>query len=277
MADTINKGHDTFMRLSEQLAPHLPYLRRHARALVGSQASGDAYVVATLESIIAAPEEFPHTDVKVGLYRMFHAIWSSASVEPDAEEGQEEIGADEGVAQRRLSKLTPLSRQAFLLTILEGFNHQEVATILGLPADGVDHLITEAVADIERQTTTSVLIIEDEPIIAMDLKEIVDTLGHRVTAIAPTRTAAVKAARKERPGLVLADIRLADGSSGIDAVRDILGSFEVPVIFITAYPEQLLTGLQAEPTFLITKPFQADTVKAAISQALFFERSARLT
>ena len=72
--------------------------------------------------------------------------------------------------------------------------------------------------------------------------------------------------------MVLADIQLADGSSGIDAVNEILHSrFEVPVIFITAYPERLLTGERPEPTFLITKPFLPDMVKALVSQALFFE------
>ena len=52
---------------------------------------------------------------------------------------------------------------------------------------------------------------------------------------------------------------------------DILVEFQVPVIFITAFPERLLTGERPEPTFLITKPFQRSTVKAAISQALFFD------
>ena len=80
----------------------------------------------------------------------------------------------------------------------------------------------------------------------------------------------MEAVARHRPGLVLADIQLADGSSGIDAVKDILGRFDVPVIFITAFPERLLTGERPEPTFLITKPFQPETVKAAIGQALFF-------
>ena len=72
---------------------------------------------------------------------------------------------------------------------------------------------------------------------------------------------------------MLADIQLADDCSGIDAVKDILAQFDVPVIFITAFPERLLTGERPEPTFLITKPFQPATVKAAIGQALFFDSS----
>jgi CheY-like chemotaxis protein len=131
-------------------------------------------------------------------------------------------------------------------------------------------------AEIDRQTRTRVLIIEDEPLIAMDLAGIVQELGHEVAAVARTRTDAVEAALREKPGLVLADIQLADGSSGIDAVKDILAGFSLPVIFITAFPQRLLTGERPEPTFLLTKPFDPRTVKAAISQALFFNSTASI-
>jgi CheY-like chemotaxis protein len=112
--------------------------------------------------------------------------------------------------------------------------------------------------------------------IVMDLESIVEGLGHRVAGVARTHSEALSAVEKEEPGLVLADIQLADGSSGLDAVNDMLVSIQVPVIFITAYPDRLLTGERPEPTFLITKPYQPDTVKAIVSQALFFERRAKL-
>ena len=134
----------------------------------------------------------------------------------------------------------------------------------------VRELIARAQSDIENELATDVLIIEDEPVIAADIEALVLDLGHRVTAVATTRSEAVAAFRQNRPGLVLADIQLADGSSGIDAVNDILRGASVPVIFITAFPERLLTGEKPEPAFLITKPFQPETVKAAIGQALFF-------
>ena len=121
-----------------------------------------------------------------------------------------------------------------------------------------------------------VLVIEDEPLIAMDIEDIVTGLGHRICGIARTRDQAVQIAMRNRPGLVLADIQLADGSSGIDAVNDMLRQFEVPVIFITAYPERLLTGERPEPAFLITKPYDPNAVKATISQALFFRTAASL-
>ena len=262
------------MSLGQELAPHLPFLRRYARALTGSQAHGDAFVRAALEAIVAQPDEFPRdVDPRLGLYRTFHAIWSTANVE-EGEEPSKDITGAEGIAHARLSKITPLSRQALLLTSLEGFSSEDAGYLIDASPEDVDSLVAEALGEIERQTLTDVLIIEDEPIIAMDIETIVRDLGHNVTGVAVTRDEAVTQARQHPPGLVLADIQLADGSSGVDAVKDILQRFNVPVIFITAFPERLLTGERPEPTFLITKPFQPETVKAVISQALFFERRA---
>ena len=261
------------MPLGQQLAPHLPFLRRYARALTGSQSHGDHYVRATLEAIVAAPDQFPAgVDPRLGLYRMFQAIWQSAnadgfdSIEPDTHDS-------EAIARARLARIAPLSRQALLLTAMEGFTTDDAAYLIQVSADEVEELIAEALSEIERQTRSRVLIIEDEPIIAMDLETIVRDLGHDVTGVAVTRDEAVALAMEDRPGLVLADIQLADDSSGIDAVKDILAKFNVPVIFITAFPERLLTGERPEPTFLITKPFQRSTVKAAVSQALFFDEN----
>ncbi|ARS27432.1 response regulator [Sphingomonas sp. KC8] len=258
------------MSLGQELAPHLPFLRRYARALTGSQAHGDAYVRAALEAIVAAPGDFPRdVDARLGLYRTFQRIWASANADGDA--GAAAGGDRELIAQARLAQVTPLSRQALLLTAMEGFTSEDAAYLIDVSPAEVDELVAGALAEIERQTRAEVLIIEDEPIIAMDLETIVRDLGHGVTGVAVTRDEAVAQALAQRPGLVLADIQLADDSSGIDAVKDILAEFPVPVIFITAFPERLLTGERPEPTFLITKPFQRSTVKAAIAQALFFD------
>ncbi|MDQ1230098.1 response regulator [Sphingomonas sp. SORGH_AS_0879] len=261
------------MSLGQQLAPHLPFLRRYGRALTGSQMHGDKYVRATLEAIVAAPDQFPRdVDPRLGLYRMFQGIWSSANYDELDNDGADADG-NEGVARARLARMTPLSRQALLLTAMEGFTPEDAAYLIDVEPSEVEALVSEALAEIEQQTRARVLIIEDEPIIAMDIETIVRDLGHEVTGVAVTRDEAVALAMEDRPGLVLADIQLADDSSGIDAVKDILAEFEVPVIFITAFPERLLTGERPEPTFLITKPFQRSTVKAAISQALFFDQS----
>jgi DNA-directed RNA polymerase specialized sigma24 family protein len=262
------------MSLGQQLAPHLPFLRRYARALTGSQNQGDKYVRATLEAIVGAPDQFPSdVDPRLGLYRMFQGIWTSANIDGAEMTSASDIDGVEAVARARLARMAPLSRQALLLTAMEGFTPEDAAYLIEVDTVEIETLVADALAEIDKQTRARVMIIEDEPIIAMDIEAIVRDLGHEVTGVAVTRDEAVALAMEDRPGLVLADIQLADDSSGIDAVKDILAEFDVPVIFITAFPERLLTGARPEPTFLITKPFQRSTVKAAISQALFFDQS----
>lgn len=265
-------------RLSQEIAPHLPYLRRYARALSGSQQSGDAHVTACLEAVVANPGVLDMADgAKIALYRLFHQLWTGVADAGPAEESVSPVDRDdETTARERLATMTPEGRQVLLLTTLEGFRPREASLITGHSAAEIDHLLAGAVAEIDRQIATDVLIIEDEALISLDLCEIVESLGHRVTSVARTATQAVQAARGESPGLVLADIQLADGSSGLDAVREMLGFVEVPVIFVTSFPERLLTGERPEPTFLITKPYDPNAVKAAINQALFFRTKASL-
>lgn len=256
------------MNLAADIAPHLPYLRRFSRALTGSQSSGDAYVVALLEALIADPDQFnakPNT--RVALYRNFCRLWESISHNLRKSENGHSW---EDTAQRQLSNVTPKAREAFLLVAVEGFSIADTATILGRSNTETEMFLEEASHTILEQVTTDVMIIEDEPIIAMDLEALLDSLGHKVTGIARTEKEAIELAATKKPGLVLADIQLADGSSGVDAVRNILKNISVPVIFITAFPERLLTGVNPEPTFLLTKPFMPEMVKAVVSQALFF-------
>ncbi len=251
------------MSLAEILKPHLPYLRRYARALTGSQTSGDAFVKATLEAIIADPESVSEDDnVRVHLYRIFSGIWESANVTVADD-------PDDNTAQSHLNAIPPISRQVLLLTALEGFSVSEVAKIADVGENSINGLLEDAIAEIDKETRSDVLIIEDEALISLELQQIVTELGHRVCGTATTHKGALAAVAQARPSLVLADIQLADGSSGIDAVKDILDQIPVPVIFITAFPERLLTGERPEPTFLITKPFQPNAIRAAISQALF--------
>lgn len=255
------------MSLLARLAPHLPYVRRYARALTGDQATGDNYVRVALEALAAGERQLsPEMTPRVALYHIFHAIWSSTGAQ--LEGNVTNLGHED--ASSRLMRIAPRSRQAFLLTALEGFTPSEAGQILSCDVQSVEQLISEAQGEIDAELATDVLIIEDEAIISADIESLVRELGHRIAGTATTHHEAVDSAARHRPGLVLADIQLADGSSGIDAVKDILKRFDVPVIFITAFPERLLTGERPEPTFLITKPFQPETVKAAISQALFF-------
>ncbi|MEL7687923.1 response regulator [Citromicrobium bathyomarinum] len=258
------------MSIGENVAANLPYLRRYARALTGSQQTGDAFVRATLEAALADDDLKASLEGgRVPLYRAFNKVWSSAYLEV-ADQGAEGADLPGDVEADRLQNVTPLNRQALLLTTLEDFTIEQSSEIMEIPAEEVEKMVQDAIAEIDRESATSVLIIEDEPLISMQLEDLVRGLGHDICGTAATRTQAQEVVAQKTPGLVLADIQLADGSSGLDAVDDILSIGSVPVIFITAYPERLLTGDRPEPTYLVTKPFQEATVRAAISQALFF-------
>lgn len=247
------------MLLKDALLPELPLLRRYARALTGSQSLGDAAVRETLEALLLAPREFDLTKrPKLELYRVFHKLWH----------GIAPIGRDGGP----VASLAVHARQSLLLTAVEGFSIKDTAEILGSTIEDVANEIAASRQEIMDDLTANVMIIEDESIIALHIKSIVQALGHSVAGIARTRQEAVEIAARVSPELVLADISLADGSSGIDAVKDILGVMDVPVIFITAFPERLLTGERPEPTYLITKPFEPETVTATIGQALLVHR-----
>ncbi|MCA0994431.1 response regulator [Alloyangia pacifica] len=259
--------------LGQTIGAVLPYLRRYARALTGSQTTGDNYAAATLEAILADREGISSaSSPKVGLFHVFHGIWASTGA-PVTDEATGPLAK----AQSRLSKLTANSREALLLHTIEEFTLPEVGEIMQVSEAEVTELVNLARQEMADAVTGRVLIIEDEAIIAMDLESIVADLGHRVTGVARTRAAAVELAQQETPDLVLADIQLADNSSGIDAVNDILGALgDRPVIFITAFPERLLTGERPEPAFLISKPYSEEQVRSAVSQAMFFSSTETL-
>ncbi|SPH19575.1 putative transcriptional regulatory protein pdtaR [Ascidiaceihabitans donghaensis] len=254
------------VNFSELIAAELPYLRRYTRALTGSQARGDKYTVATLETILKDRSPFDNDDpVKVNLFKCFHAIWITTGqmfAEPE--------DSLRGRAQGLLAKLTANSREALLLRTIEEFSLDNIAKIMQTDVEEVRDLISAANTELAQSVTGRVMIIEDEPIIAADLTAIVTGLGHEVTGVARTHKEAVALGKEAPADLILADIQLADNSSGIDAVNDLLQVMDVPVIFITAFPERLLTGDRPEPAFLISKPFHEAQVQSAVSQAMFF-------
>lgn len=262
------------MSLSTRIAPHLPYLRRFARAHTGSQSSGDAFVAATLEALILDTSLLPQaSSTRIALYKLFCDLYKTTNTDNSPSTSTHQW---ENCAASRLASISPDIRLAFLLIAVEGFSNDEAAEIISVTPEKLKEMLKSASDNISGQIATRILIIEDEPFIAMDIESIVTALGHQVVGIARTKAEALKLYTDEKPSMILADIQLADGSSGIDAVNEILhGNCPVSVIFITAFPERLLTGQRPEPAFLITKPFNPEMVKALISQALFFKENAK--
>lgn len=208
------------MSRSQLVAEHLPLLRRYARALTGSQTSGDSYVGAMLEALLQDPSLLDESrGARVGLFRLFTKIWNSVSLNDEGEP------LPQAASERRLSNITPPARQAFLLLSLEGFSEEEVGFILDSDVSEIRALTDTAGRELAAEIATDVLIIEDETFIAMDLESLVKNLGHNVIGVARTHSDALALAKTKQPGLILADIQLADGSSGLDAVNELLRTF----------------------------------------------------
>jgi CheY-like chemotaxis protein/DNA-directed RNA polymerase specialized sigma24 family protein len=256
------------MSVSHDVVRLLPYLRRYARALTGSQAVGDQYVRLCLEAILAEPERIKSAgDLRVELFAVFHDAWDIVDSAIPTDGAVED---DKGGLNRQLAALPSIERQVLLLIALERFSTAEAARILDLEEPTVVQKLEIARQELRKQASTRVLIIEDEPVIAMDIAGIVESLGHEVVGVAGRQAEAVELARKHHPGLVLADVQLQDGDSGILTVQEIMRSMDAPVIFVTGFPERLLTGDRLEPAFIVTKPFDPETLKVAIVQALSF-------
>lgn len=234
--------------MSEDLLRALPRARRYARALMGSQEAGDALVG---EALLALREAPPAGDGAAVLFALYRAVSDRVP----------ETAAAPGV-------LGALDRKVLLLTALEGLAPDAAGAVLGRTGDEVVGIATAARERLRVGAEADVLIVEDEPIIAMDLGQLVAACGHRVAGIAATQAEAVALARSLNPTLILADINLGAGGDGKSAVAEILREMKVPVIFVTAYPERLLTGEAVEPAFVITKPFDPMMLAIATYQAV---------
>jgi CheY-like chemotaxis protein/DNA-directed RNA polymerase specialized sigma24 family protein len=256
--------------MARAIGRDVPLLRRFARALTGTQAEGDALVRACLDRLLQEPQLLDPEQPRVALFRALHQVLGRLpTTDPTL---SVEVVANEAIIGERLRQLPPLSRWLLLLTMLEGFSVEEVGIILGIGAAEAEARLHAAREELKAQAPSRVLVIEDQPVIAFDIISTVTGVGHSVVGVARTRDEAVRLAATARPDVILADLQLADQSSGLEAVEEIVRARPVPVIFITAYPDELLTGDRGEPTYLITKPFQADTLIVSVAQVLAHAR-----
>lgn len=225
-------------------------LKAYARAVVPEPGRADAIVAATLQEIESELDDGVLSSSPDRLFRVFSAILNR-----DAGHGDDD-------APKRM-----LGRQAVLLMSLESFDERQVAGILGLSEDVVRNLLARSAPD-EGPAAPTILVIEDEPILALELEDCLKANGYTRIIQARTRREAVANAAAARPDIVLADIVLADGESGVAAVNEILAERAVPVVFVTAYPEEFFSAESPGPVVVISKPYQHATVAAAVRRAL---------
>lgn len=236
------------MWAADRIEKLVPYLRRYARAATGDTQIGDSSVERVLKQILVKALENELDEDEVTREAIFKQL------ELDLEQ----------VVEGRAAK----ARRALLLIAVEGFPENVARRVLGVDQEELAQLVELAERDFAASTATSMLIVEDEPLISAQLKRLSEGLGHKVIGVASTADRAVELQSERQPDIVLCDIHLADGSLGTDAIAAMNLPDNVPVVFITAYPEEYLSSLNEGPSYLITKPFDPEYVKAVIGHAL---------
>jgi CheY-like chemotaxis protein len=231
---------------------------------------GDEYVRICLELIVAEPARLEADgNLRVALFKAFYAAWSAFNkIERDGAEDPVSIAER---LEQGLAALPAVERLVLLLVVVEDLALEDVAWILDLSPDATRAHLASARANLRQEVELPVLIIEDEPLIAMELAQIVREMGLAVASIVARQEDAVTAAGSGETtelGLVLADIQLQDGGDGISAAQAILERYDVPIVFVTGFPERLLTGNGLEPAFVVAKPFEAESLKVTIAHAL---------
>jgi len=251
------------MPKTDAISRVLPHLRRYARSLTGSQESGDNYIRQFLEIVLADRQLLDNEDdAKLLLFKLFHQACSGLSPVAISDDDAADPSMED-----RIATLPSIERQILLLASVEGFSVTKIADITGLPDDEVQGKLLHARLELQRDEGSKVLVVEDEAVIAMDIVVTIMSVGHTVVAVADNLQRAVEAAKKYEPDLALVDVQLKDGDSGLEVAR-IMKANGIPSIFVTGFPEALLTGKRGEPAFVLTKPFDPHALAAMISQVL---------
>ncbi len=247
---------------------NLPSLRRFARVLVGNTKWADTAIEQMLELSTTRPWYWEDAEPsKTNLYRAFLRYWNdplrTRVASSRAGASLEKVNTTE-ITGREIS----IPRQAFLLVSLEKFSSSEVCIILDLREDQLEVSLQQAREQMRCGYSANILIIEDELLIALDLELIATELGHNVVGLARTHEEALAIASGTDLDLILADLNLADGSSGVRASEELMKSKSLPVIYISGISENFVTGRASEAEFFLSKPFQRENARALIGHAL---------
>jgi len=249
-------------------------MRRYGRALTGSTIRGDDLVTRAVEAALTEPERYQlDTDDEPVTRRRLYTLLNELF---DADTGP--AGASVSLAEpghpieTALSSLPEQERRVFLLVSLEELSTPQAADVMGVPAEEARDALARAQNAMREQLVANILIVEDDAIIAYDLTETVLGMGHKVCGTAATMEEALAAAAANQPSLALMDLRLAHGGSGITTAQALRETRALPIIFVTAFAEELKQRGLDYLGPVIKKPFTREQIERAITQAVFTPR-----
>jgi CheY-like chemotaxis protein len=258
---------------ADHLMAHLPFLRRYARALAGSTEKGDMLVAQVVESTLSEPARYgldrePAAATRLPLY----ALLNRAADETEPEDPALPPGDAVHPIESALARLPEEQRRLYLLVRLEGLSVVQAAEVMGIPHEAARAALASSQDAMREQLVANILIVEDDAIIAYDLSETVLSMGHRVAGTAASMEEALETAARTQPTLALMDLRLAHGGSGIATAQALREKSSLPIIFVTAFAEELRRRGLDHLGPVIRKPFTRDQIERAITQAVFMPR-----
>jgi CheY-like chemotaxis protein len=246
---------------------HVRHLRRYASILTGSKQVGDALILTCLERLDTSSAEVRLDFSRVDLFRKFHDVVADVDYS-FCLSGWALLDEAEAQTLERLASLEKRDRAIMLLCKVEQFAIDDVARIMDLPRADIDRIAVSASKTLAGIEHFSILIMEDEFLIARDLSRIVEQMGYSVCGVVRNAEAAINVAASQKPSLLLADLELADGNfCGIRAAEQIASTSDIPVVFVTAYPNMAIESSVKSPQ-IVRKPFHPASVVHAVKQAL---------
>ena len=162
----------------------------------------------------------------------------------------------------------PKTQVAVLLNDVLGFTKDEINRVIEPTSNSVTELIVTGRVMHASTAKGSVVIIEDEALIASDLSMIVGGLGAKVVGSAKNAKEASSLILKYQPDLIFADFNLEDEKTGVDVVQESRAYHQCPVVFVTGFPEDVLSGSEREPDVVIGKPYSVESIRAAAAHCL---------
>ena len=124
-----------------------------------------------------------------------------------------------------------------------------------------------------KKQSRKILIVEDENIIASDIRSMLEDLGYLVSDVVSSGEESIEKASKTRPDLILMDIKLKGNLDGVSAGEEIIKQFRIPIVYLTAYSDQntikrISDGKNGSQSAVINKPFDEEELQSIIDHTL---------
>lgn len=265
----VRLGETYEMLTTLDLRERLPRLRRHAYLLTGNMHAADEAVMACLKALPKDERGRPQAADEKALFRTFHSAILVPTEPVPGPDAACEADAALAATRDRLFALPPADRRVLVLVIIEGFSVAEAAQILVMDGSRAAAALLKARhLMVQPSRRLRAVIIEDDQLIGLDIAASLLELGYDDCIHAADSREAAEAAAGGEPDLIIADVKLSNGDSGVDVARRLSGRSNTPVVFVTAFPEIPLADPSISRDRVLPKPFSTTALKNMVRRTV---------